>query len=391
MGIHSESTLTKYSPFEAEMRRRLWWSLVLFDTRVGEMSNFHAVTLDPTWDCKTPLNANDSDLRPGMKRLPANRGRSTDAIFVVLRGELGQFTRYSGSHLDFTNPALKSVAENRNGGGPARECIDLDKLEARMENQYLKSCDQDDPLHFVTAWTARRSLAKCRLMEHHSRSYDSKASPTEGQLDAATSHALRILECDTRIMTSPLTKGFRWLNHLYFPFPAYIQVLEDLRKRPSGDQAEHAWEVMSDNCERWFGSHSKDDGAFFQLFAETVLRAWEACEAASKQSGQTKEPARIVSSIRLSLEERAHRSHTAQENDSEQPATMMYTGTNELSVQMTPGQSEQSLPGGLQMENSYMPMRPEIFSAMPAPSPFHAHMNPLGWPSWGARPGWAGW
>ena len=390
MGIHNESTLAKCSPFEAEMRRRLWWSLVLFDTRVGEMSNFHTVTLDPTWDCKIPLNANDSDIRPGLKKLPANRGQSTDAMFVVMRGEVGQFTRHSGSHLDFTNPVLKPITERRSKG-IARECSDLDELEARIENQYLKSCDQDDPLHFVTTWTARRSFAKCRLMEHHSRSYDSKASPTEGRLDAATSHALRILECDTRIMTSSLTKGFRWLNHLYFPFPAYIQVLEDLRKRPSSDQAGHAWKVMSDNYEGWFGSHSRNDGAFFQLFAETVLRAWEACEAASKQSGQTTRPARIVSSIKRALDESTHRSQTVQEDDSRQPDAMMYTGTNEVSVQTTPGQSEQSLPGGLQMETPYISMTPEMFSGMPAPSPFHAHMNPLGWPSWGARPGWAGW
>ena len=390
MGIHSESTLTKYSPFEAEMRRRLWWSLVLFDTRVGEMSNFHTVTLDPTWDCNIPLNANDSDLRPGMKRLPANRGRSTDAIFVVLRGEVGQFTRHSGSHLDFTNPALKSIAENRNKG-PARECSDLDDLEATIENQYLKSCDQDDPLHFVTTWTARRSFAKCRLMEHHSRSYDSKTSPTDEEFDTATSHALRILACDTQIMTSSLTKGFRWLNHLYFPFPAYIQTLEDLRKRPSSDQAGRAWEVMSENCEAWFGSHSRDDGAFFQLFAETVLLAWEACEAASKRSGQTTEPPRIVGSIRLSQEERAHRQQRVRERNSEQPDAMMGTGTNEFSMQTTSGQGEQSLPGGLEMKNPYIPMIPEMFSSMPAPSPLHAHMNPLGWPSWGARPEWAGW
>ena len=372
------------------MRRRLWWSLVLFDTRVGEMSNFHTVTLDPTWDCKAPLNANDSDLRPGLKRLPANRGQSTDAMFVVIRGQIGQFTRYSGSHLDFTNPALKPIAENCRKS-PARESRDLDKLEARIEDQYLEACDQDDSLHFVTIWTARRSFAKCRLMEHHSRSYDSKTSPTDEERDTATSHALRILVCDTQIMTSSLTKGFRWLNHLYFPFPAYIQILEDLRKRPCSDKTGWAWEVMSDNCEAWFGSHSRNDSAFFQLFAETVLRAWEACEAASKRAGQKIEPAKIVSSIRRALEERAHRSQTVQENDSEQPDAMVYTGTNELSEQMTPGQSEQSLPGGLQMENPYISMRPEMFSGMPAPFPFHAHMNPLGWSSWGARPGWAGW
>jgi hypothetical protein len=39
MGIHSESALAKCTVFEAELRRRLWWSLVLFDTRISEMAD----------------------------------------------------------------------------------------------------------------------------------------------------------------------------------------------------------------------------------------------------------------------------------------------------------------------------------------------------------------
>ena len=391
MGIHSESTLAKCSPFEAEMRRRLWWSLVLFDTRVGEMSNFHTVTLDPTWDCRVPLNANDSDLRPGLKKLPTNRGQSTDAIFVAIRGEIGQFTRHSGSHLDFTNPALKPIAENHYRGID-RETSDIDKLEARIEGQYFRSCDQENPLHFVTNWTAQRSLAKARLMEHHSRFYGSSVSPTDQQLDSATSHALRILQCDTKIMTSSLTKGFRWLNHLYFPFPAYIQILEDLRKRPSSEEAGRAWEVMSDNCEAWFGSHSRDEWAFFKLFAETVLRAWEACEAASRQSGQTTAPARIVTSIRVALEQRTHRPQNLQENDTEQLDTVLEAGTNDFPMSMSQGLAGQSLPDGLEiLQEPYIPMGPGVFSGMPAPPTFHAYLNPPGWPAWSARSGWAGW
>jgi hypothetical protein len=39
MGLHNESTYTRYTAVEAEMRRRLWWSLVIFDHRMCEMSD----------------------------------------------------------------------------------------------------------------------------------------------------------------------------------------------------------------------------------------------------------------------------------------------------------------------------------------------------------------
>jgi len=70
IGIHDESMNTKQSPFEAEMRRRLWWSLIGFDSRMCEMADHKATILNPTWDCQLPLNVNDSDLRPAAKALP---------------------------------------------------------------------------------------------------------------------------------------------------------------------------------------------------------------------------------------------------------------------------------------------------------------------------------
>ena len=38
MGLHAETHNKEYSPFEAEMRRRTWWQVVLFDSRIGEMA-----------------------------------------------------------------------------------------------------------------------------------------------------------------------------------------------------------------------------------------------------------------------------------------------------------------------------------------------------------------
>lgn len=93
------------------MRRRLWWSLVLFDNRICEMADYKASNLLPTWDCKIPLNVNDFDLQPEMKTGPTMHGNPSEALFAVVRSEVGNFTRRSSFHLDFTNPALKTVAK----------------------------------------------------------------------------------------------------------------------------------------------------------------------------------------------------------------------------------------------------------------------------------------
>ena len=381
MGIHNEWALAKCNAFEAEMRRRLWWPLILFDTRIGEIANFKPVTLDPTWDCKVPLNVNDSELRQEMKGPPAIQGKSTEAIFAVVRSELGDYIRHTVYHLSFTNPALKAIAKEVQND-PAPEGDELVKLEEMIENQYLQSCDQENPIHFMTIWTTRAYLAKCRLLEHHSSYSSSSMSRTEAQRDTATLHALRLLECDTKIMTSPLTKGFTWLNQSNFPFPAYIQIVQDLRRRPTRKHARQAWEVMSNNYEAWFGPQLIDDSPFFHIFMRIVLQAWEACEAASMNCGEILTPPRIVSSIKHIQAQAGHVRNT----DTQQPNNNTGMGVDEFPTPIS--FVNQSLPYSLGMQDEYGAVRPEMYSGIPGQASLDAQLNQLDWTGFGEWPGW---
>ena len=386
MSIHSEPALAKCTPLEAEMRRRLWWALVLFDTRIGEIASSKTLTLDPTWDCKVPLNVNDSDLRPEMKEPPPIQKRSTEALFAVVRCELGDFIRHTACHLDFTNPALKPTVRHLYDD-PTIEGDAFVKLEKAIEDQHLKFCDQDNPIHFMTIWTARAYLAKCQLLEHHSRLSGSNVCRTDAQRNAATSHALRFLECDTKIMKSPLTKGFRWLNDFYFPFPAYIQILQDLRRRPMSDQAQNAWETLSDNHEAWFDTQYRDCGSFFHIFAKIVLDAWKAYETASPHLGSALTPPRIVSSTRHALVQtmrRAPSTNTRQANSS------VGAVDDEFSMSMPIDSASQNLQYIMGKQDDFAMMGAEMNSAMPGQSPPDPFLDYFDWTVLGGQPGWGG-
>ena len=376
MALHSESALAKCTVLEAEMRRRLWWSLILFDTRIGEIASSKSVTLDPTWDCKIPLNVNDSDLRQGMKGPPAIQGKSTEALFIVVRSELGEFIRHTEFHLNFTSPALKLIAKHIQNGSFS-EGPELVNLEEMIEDQYLKVCDQENPIHFMTIWTTRAYLAKCRLLEHHSRYSHSTECRTEAQRDAATSHALRMLDCDTKIMTSPLTKGFLWLNHLHFPFPAYIQIVQDLRTRPYNEQSRQAWESMSDNYDAWFDSQFSEDSTFFQNFTKIILQAWEVYEASFAQLGETLSLPKIVSTIRGTM---GHAAQKAQNIDAEQPGVTMDMGSDKVLPQR---------PDVMETRDDNATMKPEIYFGNPGQASSD-DMHQLDWTVLGGWPNWGG-
>lgn len=148
----------------------------------------------------------------------------------------------------------------------------------------------------TTRFTTRRFrarahiLPKCRLVEYYS-SCSSSSDKTEAQRNAGTMHAFDMLQCDTKLVSSPLTKGFLWLIHFYFPFTAYYHIIQSLRRQPLGDQAERAWEIMSDNFDNHqyhrihFSVVPHADMPIFKVFASMVLYGYEARVAAFKQSG----------------------------------------------------------------------------------------------------------
>jgi hypothetical protein len=280
----------------------------LIDSRIGELSESKTIALDPIWDCQVPLNVNDADLRPEMKNPPSAQSPTSDAIFVVVRCVLGDFIRHAEFHLDFTNPQLKSVAKGAQRG-LVPDNWSMVALERLIEDRYLKCCDPENPLHLMTLCMARIQLAKSHMLEHYWRYSDSPESQTEAQRDIMMRHALMVLESDAKVMSSPLTKGYRWLLGFYFPFPAYVHVLQDLSKRPCCSQADNAWQVLSDHFEVRVNVPEAREGPIFDLFTKIALSAWEQRVSASNPKKKEMEVPAIISIIR---EREIEKSTTAQ-------------------------------------------------------------------------------
>lgn len=343
MGMHLESTYTGCTAFEAEMRRRLWWSLVIFDHRICEMSDYKTTTLVPTWDCRTLLNTNDFEIRSDMKNSPTVHERPAETIFAVVRSEIADFIRHSSFHLNFVNPLLNTIAQSRDAhDGPIPGGDKFTALEKRIEDKYLAFCTAENPLHYMTTWTTRGSIARIRLLEHYSIYSTSSIKPTEARRRAALSDALSMLECDTKLRSSPLTQGFLWHVDLNFPALGYLHILNGLTKQPADNDAEKAWDAMNDNYEAVAKHPKKHEGdepgvvyrPFYVTFSQVVLQAWEAREALLRQQGKPPEPTPpIVLGVR---EEMKQTKLVSEHGDAGQPnSDMTSINTNNFPMSVT--------------------------------------------------------
>lgn len=303
MSIQSEAANAKHLALEAELRRRLWWALTIYDSRISELADFKNSILAARWDCKIVRNLSDVDLRPEMETLPSSQDRPTDAIFAVLRSLLSDYVRQSSFY-----QRLKPLNEQEPQQAPVPNQGGIQHLGRIIEEKYLAFCNPQIPIHFFTIWTTRGYIARNLLLEQYIINARSPARNSDEQRDTAASYALRTLEADTTIITSSLTKGYQWWIRLHFPMPSYIGLIQDLRKRPSMKHADKAWQTLSENYEARFvdstdhdSLHKRmenDENPVYRVFSRIILLAWDARETALSKSGKVQEPPLIVREIR---------------------------------------------------------------------------------------------
>lgn len=274
---------------EFEMRRRLWWSLVIFDNRLCEIvSQEKSTSLSPSWDCRVPLNVNDFELRADMKKAPAkHENTATEALFVVVWSELADFVRRSVSHLAIIgagkpSPEMVNLAKQEGG--------DLRALEAMIENKFLRYCNPEAPLQYMTMWSTRSFFARARLVDHYLTYSATPAEQlTEAQRGQGYAHAIRMLECDTNMRSSPLTQGYLWYVETFqCPLLAYLHILHGLAKRPGEEYGDKAWVAVCENYESLINGpkHHRSQAILALKFSAVIMQAWEARQALRRQRGQ---------------------------------------------------------------------------------------------------------
>ncbi|KAH7171263.1 hypothetical protein EDB81DRAFT_865164 [Dactylonectria macrodidyma] len=88
MGYHRDPDVHapgKFTPFEAEMRRRTWSLAMQLDLMVAFHLGLPSSVQFPTWDTKAPRAVMSTDFREDMAELPPEREDVTDILFYVVK------------------------------------------------------------------------------------------------------------------------------------------------------------------------------------------------------------------------------------------------------------------------------------------------------------------
>ncbi|ETS80340.1 hypothetical protein PFICI_07869 [Pestalotiopsis fici W106-1] len=299
LGLHRDGELLGLSAFDTEMRRRVWWQIILLDAIYAMLSGFGQSMLPRQWDTKEPTNVNDADLFPSMTKVEPKDG-PTDMVHCLIS--------YQIARLLSDTPSLENIIlqnELATPKGPAT--AELEAAQARINE--LGETIQDilqkygdpsmGPVHDLAAWQGRMIMKKLQEVIRPPREEPEWGTevltPKDNLFKLAVSGAESSLETYRH-----LEKGgvFTWFVKTHFQIEVFQFMVGQLCTHTTGQLVERAWKVVAEV----YRFHPE----FFKLsikphasLAVIAIKAWSKREGAlCLATGTTPETPWFISRLR---------------------------------------------------------------------------------------------
>ncbi|KAL4925278.1 transcription factor domain-containing protein [Aspergillus undulatus] len=245
MGLNRDGEALGQSPFEVEMRRRLWWQLLILDTRVAEDHQSEPCILESSFNTRLPSNIASANLHPEMSRLAICGHGRTEMLFSLVRFEVSYFARQMVFSDVFGNANAYATLST------VQKILAIDLFQERVENQYLSHCDEGIPLDKITTQSTRLILAKLKLMA-------TGFMDDISQNDRETSRRawMNLLQDAEGLRGYEDGKQWLWLFQTYIEWDALLQLLLHLRDNPVGEDGDQGWETAYRVYWHWKGYKS---------------------------------------------------------------------------------------------------------------------------------------
>lgn len=275
MGIHRDGSGYGLNAFEIEMRRRIWFQVVVIDVTSAQFCGVAPSPLPANANTKPPMNINDSDLDPRMTELPHEKQGPTEMMFCLARSEFGKWLSRWSKHAGPSNSPWAFLSSS--SMSLKQKDIAIDELEDSMETKFLQYCDRSIPLHLATILMARSAIHYTRLMAHHPRQYrDCNARISKAEKDIIFENCLKMAEYADYTQTNPDVQRFGWHTVHHMPWDAMIFMLSEMRLRNDQEEKDKVWKIVGNIYSRHVGQRRKNAGMPLHLAMQNLMvKAWK--------------------------------------------------------------------------------------------------------------------
>jgi Fungal specific transcription factor domain len=283
MGLHRDGTGLGLSPFETEMRRRLWWHIVHMDCRTSDFSGTRPSMDLFLSDTKIPLNVEDDDLNPQMADPPPERNGITSVVLVLVRCDIMELLRKLApnvtSNYQWDRLTTSSITL-------AEKDAMISQIKDILEKKYIRYCDPSNPLHYFTTVLARSAICKMKLFAHNPRQFtDSGLKVPQTERDIIFENGIKLLEYGNLIHSTPTLRKYMWQISTSYLWDSLLYVLIEVRTRKIGPDVDRTWELIGGAFANYPQIFAEATEALYTTLGNWTLQVWDDCVAARKSEG----------------------------------------------------------------------------------------------------------
>lgn len=232
-----------------EMRRRLWWQVLVLDIHASEDRGSDPMIHAATFNTKRPSNVNDEDLDPESTYPVTPKTGFTKMTFCVINHEMWRLIQQCNIMVpDFpgNEPGhLQSV--------PFEEKVAaLSIFQHHLDKEYLVHLDLRDPLQWITNMVSRLILKRFWLAAYHPLNQEQRVTHYEGltkdQVLLTTVEVMEVAHC---LETEPITAQYEWFLKSWVQWHALAVALAELCVQNQGPLVQRAWNIIDAVFEPW--------------------------------------------------------------------------------------------------------------------------------------------
>ena len=246
LGLHREGSRAGVTPFTQELRRRLWWQLIVLDIRGAEDVGTDPLIMESSFNTRKPANINDSDISPDSIEPILERHGFTEMTKVSLSHDVASVVWRVGYA---PPPKLDEVPVERS---PGEKLQILAEVEEQIRTDILAYCDTSVPIAWTTSVVAQLIIRRLRLAVYHPPQHSSR--PRERprlSKETLLTTAVECMEFAHLLDTEPIAARWRWFFKTYVQWHALAATLAELCHQIKGPLVERAWRIVDVVFDDW--------------------------------------------------------------------------------------------------------------------------------------------
>ncbi|KEF61979.1 uncharacterized protein A1O9_03551 [Exophiala aquamarina CBS 119918] len=229
------SNFESLTPYEIEMRRRVWWAVCNLDLKASEDQGTDLAIKHGSSDTKFPLNINDADLDTGTRQMPTEREGVTDMSFAYITAGL----------CDVTKQLLASKVST-DGFDLGEQNRLVNEIYKKFEDGYLRyTSEAGNILYWVSATIARLVMAKLRLMMFLPVLFSEPSEQFSDELRTKLMiSSIEVIEYNHALNAEEGCRKWRWIFQIYSHWYAIIYLMIEISRRPWSSTSERGWVAL---------------------------------------------------------------------------------------------------------------------------------------------------